>query len=164
MKLTRTHARVVSVVLTALVSVWFAARPQPVLVGVTPQETLVPWWYQAAAFPPFFLLLAGFVLQREARVARAVLMCGVSAFALVRLAGLIPFSGHGMFLAAALVFTATDLEERDVFVTSSVAIVLTAISKFGWNDLPNFFGSVLAGAAWGALSRMLRARHGRSVS
>jgi hypothetical protein len=43
---------------TAFVAWCFAWHPQHLLVGVTAREAVVPWWYQASAFPPFFLMLA----------------------------------------------------------------------------------------------------------
>lgn len=141
---------------TAVVAWWFSLHPQPLLLGVMPQPTLVPWWYQAAAFPPFLLLATGALLERRALGPRVGLLAGASLVAVVRLAGLIPLSGHATFLAACVVFTwggAPIPRSRWVLATALVALGLTTAYKMLWGDEWYFLLSVAAGAALGLACR-----------
>lgn len=156
----RTEA-LAGVLLTAVAAAWFWAHPMALVIGVTPQPQLVPWWYQAAAFPPFGALLARAVRDAEARRETALLLGLCAALAAVRLLRWIPLSGHGLFLAAALVFTAPPhgLRSRFTFTTAAVGLAVTAAAKWSWGDLRFFVASALVGGlvgAWGL--RRLRAR------
>jgi hypothetical protein len=134
---------------TALVAWWFAWHPQHLLVGVTVRATLVPWWYQASAFPPFFLLLAMLLESRNRRII-AFLLAGCSALAAVRLSGLIPLSGHAVFLSAALGY-AVATRDRPVGLSAAAGLLLTAWYKLQWRDELFFAVSCMVGATWAGL-------------
>jgi hypothetical protein len=146
----------VAILGTALVAWWFALHPMPLRVGVTVQAELVPWWYQACAFPPFFLLVGGLVLQREDPWPRVALLGGASAVAVVRLLGFIPLSGHATFLSACLVFAAMtrQVPQRILLLISALlGLGVTTFSKLRWGDGFYFACSVGAGVALALLSR-----------
>lgn len=141
---------------TAAASAWFWAHPMALVVGLTPQPQLVPWWYQAAAFPPFCALLVRALRDPPRRRATLTLVLASAALAAVRLARWIPLSGHGLFLAAAVVFTwpsARQPPARFVLGTALAGLVLTGLVKWTWGDLGFFLASVVAGAAVGGFAR-----------
>ncbi|MBL8934549.1 MAG: hypothetical protein JNM69_08340 [Archangium sp.] len=142
---------------TAVAAAWFWAHPSAVLIGTSPGELLVPWYYQASAFPPLCVLLttaiADLVSRRRVEGVSALALCvACSLVALVRLAGLIPLSGHGLFLSAVLVFELRrgPASARAAVVLATLGLCLTAFFKlFVWHDALNFGGSVVIGSVIG---------------
>ena len=134
---------------TSLVSWWFVLHPLPLLVGTTWHTELVPWWYQACAFPPFFLLVTGLGLDREYVLPRIALLGGASAVAVIRLLGFIPLSGHATFLTACLAFASTrQVPQRALLLISALAgLGVTIFYKLRWGDGVNLAGSVGLGLA-----------------
>lgn len=128
---------------------------------------MVPWYYQACAFPPLGLLLtttlADVFSPRRLEGLSALALCGAcSVVALIRLSGLIPLSGHGLFLAAVIVFEVRRGSVRvpGTIVTATIGLGLTAFFKlFVWHDGPFFIASVGLGSGLGwAVSAMVLAR------
>lgn len=136
---------------TGFASWWYAQHPDRLLLGTTPQETLVPWWYQATAFPTFGWLLSEVVIEPRHRVRRSLLVVVVSVIALVRLAGLIPLSGHATFLVAALAFSWR--RSWPVVITALLGLAVTTVYKCLWGDVLFFSLSVLTGALIGVSLR-----------
>lgn len=142
---------------TALAGAWFLAHPSPVLIGTTPSEFLVPWYYQACAFPPLCVLLTTALADLSSRrwsegVSALALCAACSLVALIRLAGLIPLSGHGLFLSAVLVFELRrgPARARGAMVLAASGLCLTGYFKlFVWHDAINFGLSVLLGSLSG---------------
>lgn len=147
-----------TVVGTALIAWWAALHEAPLLIGTTPQATLVPWWYQTVAFPPFLLLLASFLVEPRAPWGRLTLLGASSLLAVVRLAGFIPLSGHAVFLAACVAAVAGGRRFAGapaVMVTAALGLAVTAFAKWRWGDLGWFSVSVVVGAALGLAARRL---------
>ncbi len=142
-------------VLTALAAAWFWAHPMALVVGLTPQPQLVPWWYQAAAFPPFGALTLRAVLDGPGRRRVVALLAVCSALALLRLLRWIPLSGHGVFLAAAAVFALPRTGTGSLFVLTSslLGLAVTAWAKVAWGDEGFFAASVLCGGLIGWWAR-----------
>lgn len=137
---------------TGLAAGWFALHPMPLLIGVTVQPVMVPWWYQVAAFPPFMLLVSGVIIDRTALARRLALLGGASLVALLRLAKFLPVSGHATFLLACVVFCARRPEvpnARWVVVTASAGLVVTSVYKVLWGDEVYFLMSLVLGAVLG---------------
>ena len=142
---------------TVLAGAWFWAHPSAVLIGTVPGEFMVPWYYQASAFPPFCVLLTTAIAdllgrRRAAGVSALVLCVACSLVALVRLAGLIPLSGHGLFLSAVLVFELRrgPASARGAVVLATLGLCVTAFFKlFVWHDALNFGGSLMLGSVIG---------------
>lgn len=147
-----------AVIGTAIVAWWYARQNERLLLGTTPQETLVPWWYQASAFPAYFLLLGELVLEPGDRVRRLVLIIVVSVIAIVRVKGLIPLSGHATFLVAAAVFSWK--RSHAVVIAALLGMVVTTTYNFIWHDYVFFTLSVLVG---GAIGFAIRAAPMRTV-
>lgn len=156
--------------------VFFASRP-PMLaqVGMQVIDAPVPAHYQAAAFPTFsaWLVLLGMEAIGSGgfrrALPRAVTLGVTGLLAAVRLTGALPFSGHALFLAAAVVFDAIRAGRlRPLLLTlSMVGLGVTAYYKLAvWNDALWFLGSLGLGAGVGgaaaiAESRGASARRGR---
>ena len=137
----------------------------PVLVGTEALDQLVPAHYQASVFPAFgamAALLAADLLRgvhRASWLARVALLGCTSALSVVRLAGVLPLSGHMLFLAALLAHeVATRGRSGHVllWVCALPSLALTTWYKlFVWHDATWFFVSLAVGAALGAACRLL---------
>lgn len=146
-----------AVIGTGLAAAWFWAHPSPVLIGTTPSEFMVPWSYQACAFPPLCVLIttafADLLNRRWMEGVSALALCaGCSLVALIRLAGLIPLSGHGLFLSAVLVFELRRGPSRapGALLLAALGLCLTGFFKFFvWHDGLNFGLSAILGSLIG---------------
>ena len=143
---------------TALAGAWFHAHPSPVLIGTTPSEFLVPWYYQACAFPPLCVLLTTALIDLFDRkwrdgVSALALCAACSLVALIRLAGFIPVSGHGLFLSAVIVFEVRRAARAPgAIVLAALGLCVTGFFKlFVWHDTINFGLSLLFGSLSGWL-------------
>jgi hypothetical protein len=145
-------------------------RPETaVLVGTTPIALSVPAHYQASIFPAFgaFVATLGFdlVTRVHPRRARALLVLLSSALAVVRLAGLVPLSGHAAFAAAFLAYEL--LAPRPMrtplgIPLASASLALTSWYKLWlWGDARWFLASIAAGAAVGGACGLFDGTRGR---
>lgn len=151
---------------TGIAAAWFWAHPSNALIGTTASELMVPWFYQACAFPPLGLLLTTALVdvlsaRRTAGLSALALCAACSLVAIIRLAGLIPLSGHGLFLSAVIVFELLRGAERTpgAFLTAVLGLLVTGYFKlFVWHDGVFFAASVVLGGAlaW-AVSAMVLA-------
>jgi hypothetical protein len=126
----------------------------PVLVGTSARafEMSAPPLYQACVFPAFIAFVAAAVERRSAPRVAVVVLTG--ALAVVRLARGIPLSGHATFLAAAASFDVRmpRAHRAPWVVASSLAALLVVLAhKMAWHDTAWCVGSIVAGAALGAL-------------
>lgn len=134
--------------------------PMQVRVGRELIDAWVPPHYQAAAFPAFGALLLLVWRGRRDRgplwLGRVVILGACSSVAVVRLLGAHPLSGHAVFLAAVAAHEAFGRERSPVLLGSAaLGLSVTAAYKALWGD--TFWGamSVGAGAAIGAISRLV---------
>ncbi len=159
----RRRLLVVAAAILGTLAAWafFASRP-PMLaqVGMEVIDLPVPAHYQAAAFPTFSAWLFVLCLEVADRglwgaLPRASSLGLTGALAAVRLTGALPFSGHALFLAAALAFDAAQAREQRplLLVFSTAGLAVTAYYKLAvWNDPFWFLSSLAIGAAVGGLA------------
>ncbi len=125
-----------------------------VLVGTTALEQRVPLLYQVAFFPAFGAFTAG-TLHEALRTRglpwqRAALVGASAALGAVRLAGLVPLSGHGTILAAIACFELLRPREPAWWIAAGLAIlglVPTVACKIAWGDVGWLTPSVATGVA-----------------
>lgn len=142
--------------------------PMAVRIGRALTEAAVPLGYQLSVFPAFGAFLGALALDvnlgedRRTWLPRMVLGGLTSTLAVVRLAGVIPLSGHALFLFAVLGYELAPPTDRDAPL--SLALVIPALLVVGWCKLviwsdPWWFGASAAlGLGLGAvLARAARA-------
>lgn len=142
--------------------------PMPVRVGRAAIDATVPLGYQMSVFPAFGAFVGALALdgtRDEARrtwLYRALLVGSIGLLSVARLAGLLPLSGHALFLFAMLGYEVAPPSDRDS--TTSLALVVPALLVVAWCKLvvwgdPVWFSvSAALGAAIGAvLARAARA-------
>jgi hypothetical protein len=149
--------------LAAAVAWWVVTTlpPMHVRVGGHPTRELVPPVYQMSVFPAFAAFVAALALDalggHDSRTwrPRAALVLATGMLAIVRLGGWVPFSGHGLFLAAVLAYEVTRPAAPDAHVL--VALVVPGLLVAGWYKLVVwgdpwwFVASLAAGAALGVV-------------
>jgi hypothetical protein len=142
--------------------------PLPVRVGTAALGTSVPLGYQLSVFPAFGAFVGALALdglRGEARrtwLYRGLLVGSIGLLAVARLAGVLPLSGHALFLFGVLGYEVAPPSDRDS--TTSLALVVPALLVVAWcklvvwGDPVWFCTSAVLGAALGAvLARAARA-------
>lgn len=140
----------------------------PVLVGMTPTDLSVPLGYQLSVFPVFGATVAALALDvagREAQRAwlpRAALVVTLGVLAAARLAGVVPISGHAVFLFGVIGYEIAPPSDRDaplLCALAAPAVLVVAWCKLAmWGDPAWFAASAALGAAVGVgLARAARA-------
>jgi hypothetical protein len=135
--------------------------PMAVRVGRTLTDATVPLGYQLSVFPALGAFLAALALDasrgddRRTWLPRALLVLLTGTLATVRLAGLLPLSGHALFLFAVLGHELAPPTDRDAPL--SLALVIPALLVVGWCKLvvwgdPTWTGvSAVVGLGLGAV-------------
>jgi hypothetical protein len=157
--------------LVATSAAWVAfARlpPMPARVGWSAVEATVPLGYHLSVFPAFGAFLGALaldVLHGEARrtwLYRALMVLSVGTLSVARLAGVLPLSGHALFLFAMLGYEIAPPSDRDS--ATSLGLVVPALLVVAWCKLviwgdPIWF---CASAALGATLGVVLARAARA--
>lgn len=142
--------------------------PMPARIGWAAIETPVPLGYQLSVFPAFGAFLGALALDmlrgdaRRTWLYRGLLVTSVGLLSVARLAGLLPLSGHALFLFAMLGYEVAPPSDRDS--TTCLALVVPALLVVVWCKLVVWGDPIwlCASAALGASLGLLLARAARA--
>ncbi len=149
-------------------AVFARLSPMHVQIGLSRVDATVPLGYQLSVFPAFGAFVGALALdavrgdERRSLWPRTLLIASLGLLAVARVTGLLPLSGHALFLFGVLAYEIappTDRDSTTVLTLVAPALLVVAWCKLAvWGD-PLWLGaSAILGALLGwVLARVARA-------